>query len=129
MPAPPFVWSQRSLRELAGVHPDLRRVCDLALTLSPVDFVITDGRRTEAEQRQHVASGASKTMKSRHLTGHAIDFAPLIGGKVRWEMAYCRQVADAFKVAAKQLGIPIVWGGDWRWKDGPHVELSRTAYK
>jgi peptidoglycan L-alanyl-D-glutamate endopeptidase CwlK len=124
-----FSWSKRSLRELKGIHPDLRRVCDLALQLTAVDFLITDGKRTVEEQKAHVASGASRTMKSRHLTGHAIDFAPLVDGKVRWEMAYCRQVADAFKAAAKQLGVPIVWGGDWaRFRDGPHIELDKARY-
>ncbi len=123
-----FKWSARSLREMEGIHPDLRAVCDRALELSEVDFVITDGRRTKAEQAQHVANGASKTMNSRHLTGCAIDFAPLVHGKVRWEFAYCRQVANAFKAAAKELGIPIIWGGDWtRFRDGPHIELAAGA--
>lgn len=128
-----FKWSKRSLRELEGIHPDLRKVTDRALELSPIDFIITDGLRTLAEQRKHVASGASKTMNSRHLTGHAVDFVAYasVGGnkkKVTYKETYMRQVADAFKQAAKELGIPITRGIDWGW-DSPHIELNKSHYK
>lgn len=130
-------WSQRSLRELegdGGVHPHLRKVADRALELSPFDFIITDGKRTLAEQRKHVANGASKTMKSRHLTGHALDYVAYVkveGNKMKvsWSLTYMKAIADAFKTAAKELGIPINWGGDWKsFKDTPHIELSKAKY-
>lgn len=125
-------WSQRSLRELEGIHPDLRKVTDRALELSPVDFIITDGKRTIAEQRKHVANGASKTMKSRHLSGHAVDFvayAKVDGNKMKvtYKETYMRQVADAFKQAASDLKIPIQRGIDWGW-DSPHIELDKKKY-
>lgn len=124
-----FKWSARSLRELEGIHKDLRKVADLALKLSPYDFIITDGKRTIEEQRKHVANGASKTMKSRHLSGHAVDYVAVVGGKVSWNYTYMKAIADAFKQAAKQLGISIVWGGDWKnFKDTPHIELSKVKY-
>jgi peptidoglycan L-alanyl-D-glutamate endopeptidase CwlK len=119
----------RSRMSLRGVHPDLVKVVELALTYSPSDFTITEGLRTKARQKELVAAGASRTMNSRHITGHAIDFAVLVAGKVRWDWQLYPPVADAFKRAAKELDIPIVWGGDWpRFRDGPHVELSRAAY-
>lgn len=125
-----FKWSRRSLRELEGIHPDLRKVTDLALKLSPVDFIITDGLRTIEEQRAYVARGASKTMRSRHLTGHAVDFVAYVDRKVTYNYKYMKQIADAFKEAAAQLSIPIDWGGDWKsFKDTPHVELNRKVYK
>ena len=130
-----FKWSKRSLTEMTnhgGIHKDLRKVTDLALQLSPIDFIITDGRRTLAEHRKHVANGASKTLKSRHLTGHAVDFVAYVKvdgnkKKVSYKEQYMRQVADAFSAAAKQLGIPITRGIDWGW-DSPHIELSKKAY-
>ena len=80
-------------------------------------------------QRELVAAGASKTMKSRHLTGHAIDFAPIIAGEVTWKWPPFIVLAAMFKKAAAELGIAIVWGGDWKsFKDGPHVELDRSQY-
>jgi peptidoglycan L-alanyl-D-glutamate endopeptidase CwlK len=124
-----FVLGSRSLSRLKGVHPDLVRVVELALTYSPHDFTITEGLRTVARQRELKAAGASQTMNSRHITGHAIDFAVLVGGKVRWDWPLYGQVAVAFKRAAKELKVPIIWGGDWvSLRDGPHVELDRKRY-
>lgn len=119
----------RSRLRLSGVHKDLIKVVELALTYSPHDFTITEGLRTLDRQKKLVAAGASRTLRSRHLTGHAIDFAVLVGGKVRWDWPLYPPVADAFKKAAKELNVPIIWGGDWpRLRDGPHVELDRKAY-
>lgn len=125
-----FKWSRRSLEQLRGIHPDLRKVTDLALKLSEVDFIITDGLRTEEEQRELVRKGASRTMRSRHLTGHAIDFVAIVNNKVRYDAVHMKRIAHAFKMAAKQLGIPIEWGGDWKsFVDTPHIELDRKVYK
>jgi len=124
-----YVLGARSRARLQGVHPDLVRVVELALTYSPHDFTITEGLRTVARQRELKAAGASQTMNSRHITGHAIDFAVLIGGKVRWDWPLYGQVAEAFKRASKELNVPIIWGGDWKsLRDGPHVELRRKEY-
>lgn len=123
-----FTWSIRSLEEMSDIHPDLRKLCDKALRLSKHDFIIIDGRRTLAEQRKHFNNGASKTMKSRHLHGFAVDFVPLIGGKIRWEPVYFKPIGLAFDKASKQLRIPIVWGGNWRWKDWGHIELDKKKY-
>ena len=124
-----FVLGSRSRARLKGVHPDLVRVVELALTYSPHDFTITEGLRSVARQRELKAAGASQTMNSRHITGHAIDFAVLVGGKVRWDWPLYGQVAEAFKRAAKELKVPIIWGGDWvSLRDGPHVELDRRKY-
>jgi len=80
-------------------------------------------------QRALVAAGASKTLKSRHLTGHAIDFVPLINGEIEWKTTAFRLPIEAFKAAAKKLGVPIVSGGDWSsFRDYPHIELDRKEY-
>lgn len=124
-----FVLGSRSRAKLKGVHPDLVRVVELALTYSPHDFFITEGLRTVARQRELKAAGASQTMNSRHITGHAIDFAVLVGGKVRWDWPLYGQVAEAFKRAARELNVPIIWGGDWKTlRDGPHIELQSQKY-
>ncbi len=124
-----FALGARSRARLTGVHPDLVRVVELALTYSPHDFTITEGLRSVARQRELKAAGASQTMNSRHITGHAIDFAVLVAGQVRWDWPLYGQVAVAFKRAAKELNVPIIWGGDWKsLRDGPHVELDRRKY-
>ena len=64
--------SDRSRKALSGVHPDLVKVIDKADALG-AKFVVICGRRTIEQQRALVAQGKSKTMHSRHLTGHAVD--------------------------------------------------------
>lgn len=121
--------SERSHQRLQGVHPDLQRVVLLAATLTDTDFIVTEGLRTVERQRQLVAKGASQTMNSRHITGHAVDLAATVDGEVRWDWPLYHRLAAAMKEAARQLGIRMVWGGDWRsFKDGPHFELDRHVY-
>jgi len=121
--------SQRSLSRLEGVHPDLVRVVKRVAALSPLDFTVLEGLRTLDRQKQLMAAGATKTMNSRHLTGHAVDLAPMIGGTVRWDWPLYHQLAAVVKDAANAENVPIQWGGDWRtFKDGPHWELPWKQY-
>lgn len=123
-----FKLSKRSLTALEGVHPDLVAVVKRAIEITEVDFVVTEGRRTAARQAQLFAAGASTTMNSRHLTGHAVDLAAWVG-QVRWDWPLYNKLATAMKAAASELGVSIVWGGDWKsFKDGPHFELNRKVY-
>lgn len=119
----------RSIKALEGVHPDLVKVVRRADELG-ARFHITDGLRTEARQRELVKAGKSKTMKSRHLTGHAVDFVVAEpGGGVSYEHADMKACADIFKQAARELGVAIEWGGDWKsFVDTPHIELDRKVY-
>ena len=124
-----FVLSKRSLTNLKGVHPDLVKLVTHALSISEVDFAVTEGLRTLARQKELVKSGASTTMNSRHLTGHAVDLAPVIGGKIRWDWPPFYTIAKAMKQASIDTGVKIEWGGDWTtFKDGPHWQLPRKEY-
>lgn len=124
-----FRLSQRSLSRLVGVHPDLVKVVKRALEQSPTDFMVVEGLRTADRQRELVAAGASLTMNSRHLTGHAVDLAPVVGGKLRWDGPLFPPIAAAMKAAAAELGVALEWGGDWRsFLDMPHFQLNRKAY-
>ena len=78
-----FALGQRSRERLQGVHPDLVKVVERAIELTSVDFTVLEGLRTVERQGELVAKGASQTMESRHLTGHAVDLGALIGGEVR----------------------------------------------
>jgi len=123
------VLGQRSLARLEGVHPDLVRVVKKAALLSNLDFAVLEGLRTIERQKQLVSQGASKTMNSRHLTGHAVDLAPMIGGKISWDWPLYHQFAKVVKSAAADEKVPLQWGGDWReFKDGPHWELPWKFY-
>ena len=144
-----FKFSNRSKNNLQGVHEDLILVAARALELTEVDFGVTEGLRSRMRQRELVNEGKSQTMNSRHLTGHAIDVVPYVGGKVSWNWDHFYPVADAFIKAADELDIPLRWGGNWRvhdvraWEstarelnraytgsfhDGPHFELPKRYY-
>ncbi|MGY4674219.1 M15 family metallopeptidase [Ursidibacter arcticus] len=130
-----FKFSKRSEDNLNGVHPDLIKVARLALQLSKRDFTVIEGIRSKERQAELYQKGATKTMNSRHLTGHAIDIVPY---PLDWndKQAFA-DLAKAMFEAAKQLKIPIRWGGDWNrngrsddesFYDGPHFELLKAVY-
>ena len=120
-----------SVQRLEGVHPDLVKVAYRAAEILGDEFPyrITEGLRDIKRQRKLVASGKSQTLKSRHLTGHAVDIVPMLDGEPSFDWPGFYPIADAFKQASDELGVQIIWGGDWRtFKDGPHFELDRKAY-
>ena len=116
----------RSLKNLETVHPVLVRLVHRVAQIAP-PFTITEGRRSKERQAQLVRAGKSKTMNSRHITGHAVDFVALVDGDVSWDAAHMRPVADAFATAAAEMDIKITRGIDWGW-DSPHIELDRKGY-
>ncbi|MCI7343390.1 MAG: M15 family metallopeptidase [Fusobacterium necrophorum] len=120
-----YNFSERSIKNLKGVHPDLVRLMKESIKDSPYDFMITEGLRTLERQKEMVRTGKSQTMNSYHLVGKAVDIALIVDGTVNWEFALYREVANHIKKRAKELGIKITWGGDWkRLKDGPHFQLE-----
>jgi peptidoglycan L-alanyl-D-glutamate endopeptidase CwlK len=150
-----FVFGKRSEQNLEGVKPDLVKVARFAIAHTTVDFSVIEGVRTKARQRELVDAGASWTMNSRHLTGHAIDVAPYVGGEIRWDWSLYYEIAKALQAGARYHDIPCIWGGVWDRRinaigdperavmayvarrkalgkkaniDGPHIELARAAY-
>lgn len=127
--------SSRSKKRLEGVHPDLVKVINRALEISPYDFGITEGVRDEDTQKKYVEEGKSKTMKSNHLIqkdgySHAFDFAVYLGSSITWEIGYYRKVVQAIFTAAIELGIQIESGALWKsFVDGPHIELGEVYRK
>jgi peptidoglycan L-alanyl-D-glutamate endopeptidase CwlK len=125
-----FHLGAKSLKTLEGVHPDLVKVVKRAIEITDTDFTVLEGLRTLERQKKLLAKGASTTLKSRHLTGHAVDLAALDDGEISWHWPLYHRIAYAMKMAAQELGVKIVWGGDWKsFKDGPHFELDRKVYK
>ena len=135
--------SLRSKQRLSGVHPDLVEVVKRAIEITEQDFSVTEGIRHIERQRQLVATGKSTTLNSRHLTGHAVDLVPY---PVSWDWEHFYPIADAVILAAKEVDVPIRWGGNWqvndvrqwdgsaldlsqsytgRFNDGPHIEIPR----
>lgn len=119
--------SQRSLDRLKGVNGSLVQVVKRAIEISEIDFMVVEGLRTKETQAEYVKKGVSKTMNSYHLTGHAVDLAPVVDGKIDWNnIKQFRQVSKAMKQAAKELNVKIEWGGDWKsFVDMPHYQIPR----
>lgn len=110
---------------LHGIDPTLADVVRKAAAYAPFDLLVVEGMRTEARQRELFNKGASRTMKSRHLVGRAVDLAPMIGNEARWDWPLFPRINAAMQRAAEEMGVRLVWGGDWKtFKDGPHWELS-----
>ncbi len=110
---PTFILTPKSIQELKGVHQDLVAVVRRTIELSAQNFAVHDGLRTLEEQKDLLASGASQTLDSRHLTGHAVDLVPLINSKLKWAWPPIYKIADAARAAGKELNIPLRWGGAW----------------
>lgn len=123
-----FRLSKRSLSRLEGVHPDLVAVVHEAITITTIDFGVTEGLRDIETQREYVRRGVSRTMKSRHLTGHAVDLVAYIGPRVSWEWPLYEEIAKAMREAARAVNVPIEWGGSWKFRDGPHFQLPWRKY-
>lgn len=122
-----FNLGDRSRQNLKGVHKDLVAVVELAIKITDEDFTVIEGLRNIERQRQLLKDGFTKTLNSRHLTGHAVDICPY---PIDWnDHARFAKVSEAMKEAARRLGVALVWGGDWKrgW-DKPHYELNRGVY-
>jgi len=134
---PGFTLTDRDKSFLKDVHPDLARAIAHAATRAPFRFRIIEGRRTLARQKQLLALKATKTLNSRHLTGHAVDLVPWVDldgdGAVEGPEIYhwplYHALAPSIKAAAEEARVPIEWGGDWKtFKDGPHWQLPWEHY-
>ncbi len=134
-----FYLGKRSKQRLGGVHPDLKSVVELAITMTKVDFAVLEGQRSNERQAELYAAGATNTMNSRHRVkrvedggdgfAHAVDLGAWVSHEVRWDWPLYDKIAEAMKLAAIELDIEIVWGGDWRsFKDGPHFQLPWAEY-
>lgn len=126
--------SAKDIERLKRAHPDLAKIIRRAAEITEVPFVILQSDRTLAQQRANVAKGVSKTMKSRHLISpdgfvRAVDVAPLEGKSASFAWPLYHKLAPFIKRAAKDVGVPVEWGGDWTsFKDGPHWQLPWKQY-
>jgi peptidoglycan L-alanyl-D-glutamate endopeptidase CwlK len=127
-----FALSKRSLDRLEGIDTELLAVVMLAIKKTKIDFGVVQGLRTVEEQEKLVASGASQTMKSKHLDGKAVDLMAFVDGRGSWELNVYDEIADAMKEAAIELGVPLRWGAAWTiadiryWPDS--MEAAMMSY-
>ena len=109
--------STRSQERLMGIEHELKEVVYEAIKVTKIDFGVIEGLRTEEKQKQLVESGASQTMKSKHLEGRAVDLMAYIGGRGSWELNVYDEIADAMKEAAVKVDVAVRWGAAWTVTD------------
>ena len=109
--------STRAQERLMGIEPELKEVVYEAIKVTKIDFGVIEGLRTEEKQKQLVESGASQTMKSKHLEGRAVDLMAYIGGRGSWELNVYDEIADAMKEAAIKVDVAVRWGAAWTVTD------------
>lgn len=110
-----FKLSKNSLEKLTTVHPDLQKVVKRAIEVATEDFSVSEGVRTDTQQRINVQKGVSRTLKSKHLAqkdgyAYAVDLAPY---PLTRNINAFYSIARAMKQAAEELNVPIRWGGAW----------------
>lgn len=131
-----FKLSSRSEANLNDVDERLVKVIHRALEISSADFAVIEGKRTMKKQEENVRKGVSKTMASRHLTGHAVDILPsAIKPGMNWDLKYFMPALTAIKQAGDELGVPLRFGINWKndpslpietkFIDAPHVEIPK----
>lgn len=119
-----FKFGEKSQSILETVKPELQAVVIRALEISRIDFSVVSGLRTEYEQAALVAIGKSQAMKSRHLTGDAVDLYPWRNGATDHSQEAYFLLARAMFRASQELGVKLDWGGFWQgFTDNPHWEL------
>ncbi len=125
---------KRSQQKLEGVDERMQSVVRYAISVTKQDFSVICGLRTRKQQEALVAKGASKTMKSKHLDGHAVDLmAYLDGSGDRWELNLYDEIADAMAEGARAIDIPMRWGAAWhiddirKWKGASHTYELRNG--
>ena len=133
--------SARSLNTMVGVNPDLVRVIKEAIATSPYDFMITQGLRTAKYQNElyqqgrtvrglKVTNADGYTRKSNHQMkvdgfGYAIDFVILNGKVLDWDTeSKYEAVAKHILETGHKPGIMLEWGGNWKLKDYPHIQIK-----
>ncbi len=119
--------SANSLLKLDSCHPDLQKLFKAVAETSPIEVIC--GHRDKAEQDAAVASGNSREVwpHSRHndFPALAVDVVPL---PLNWsDTAAFHRLSTVVRNAARDLGLTVVWGGDWRMQDLPHWQIANPC--
>lgn len=109
----PYRLSLRSRLRLRGVDERLADCVHCAITITPIDFCVLEGLRTQERQRELVDRGSSHTMHSKHLTGHAVDLGVMDGRRVSWHWQDYVRLAYVMRDASAHVGCLLRWGGCW----------------
>ena len=122
-------FGKRSKERLRGVDTKLVNVLNELVKI--MDVTIIEGLRSEQRQEKLLKEGSTKTKFSKHIEGKAVDLAPY---PIDWnDRDRFHYMGGMIRGIAKQLNIPVRWGGDWdgdgetkdnKFDDLVHVEIK-----
>ena len=139
--------SERSLKSLEGVDPNLVKIVKRAIEITEQDFIVIEGLRTKEQMMINYGKGRTASQlavhgipasyakpkeakvtwlndpfASNHAKGKAVDIVP---APVTWDdISKFKKINEAMQASAKEFGIKLSYGGDWTKKDYPHWELA-----
>ena len=149
-----------SRSRLVTCHPIIIETIEKAITLSPMDFIVVCGFRGKKDQNKAFSNKASKVQWPNSMHNHlsderdvdegfaartgdalslAVDVAPWIDGRIRWDLPWELRWLNGFINAIGQsIAVPKGFyfrsGSDWdmdgnqqehSFKDSPHNEIRR----
>lgn len=136
-----LVWGPKSVYLLHRCHSKIHMFADHLLKLVALQrqgvlagcdlTVLRSTIRTPQMQQRYLETGKSWTTDSRHLQrpSMAVDIGILLpDGSVTWEPKYYIALGPLGLKLAKNLDIPIVWGGRFKRKDFVHWQLDKIAF-
>lgn len=109
--------SATSKKKLKGVKPELVKVVERAIEITKIDFTVGEGVRSLKRQKMLKRTGKSQTLRSKHITGDAVDLFAYVNGKVSWDIKLYDNIADAMRQAALEKGVKLRWGAAWNIPD------------
>lgn len=116
-------FGKRSKSRLKGVDKRLLKVLDDVI--QHFDITVIEGKRTKARQKELFDAGATKTMRSKHLIGLAVDIAPYPVNFNNTER-FC-YMAGFVMAAALKRGYKIRWGRDWK-TEWPRKDKNTSSF-
>ena len=127
-----YKWGIKSIKKIKSCDCRIQKLMKKVIETSDFDITVLCGYRSQEEQDKLYAHGrtipgkkVTWTKKSRHssLPSQAIDLAPY---PIDWSnIDQFKRLGDHVLKCAKELNMPIVWGGKWGNPDYPHFELRR----
>lgn len=120
---------------LAGIHPQLASVVVEAVKrfeqFSGYTVRVTSGYRTAEEQMALYRSGKSKTTKSAHMQGRAVDLAILRDkGRIYEVRGEWYVMLDRFmQQQSREFDVIIGWGGHWKMRDYGHWWIAEDDWQ
>ena len=118
-------FSKKSIKQIGTAHKDMKRVLDLAIKITKVDFGVSEGRRSIAKQLQLFNSGKSKidgfNTKGKHNSkpSMAVDIFASVRRKANYDvhnMCYLAGLIEAcasFLFDTQIIEYKVRWGGNW----------------